>query len=770
MEITQSSNVPARSCFGEIGAPQDGTTALTGSSWPQQWRYSRPTRWLLFGGGLFAAFILVATILVIAEARAKEIADAKRELITLDLSLAEQTSRAIQGVDLILGSIADQIKAEGVESADDFARLEAGPETFKMLNARVADVPQLDALTMIAADGHLINFSRSFPIPAVNVADRDYFRALSGAPTSRPYISEPVENRATGTWTLYVAHRMSDPAGNFIGLILGAINLSYFQDLYQALELGPGSGVSLWRRDGILLARYPPIVGVGKIFQIKSFTETLLHSDVGAYETSNSIDGLRRIVATRALRDYPLVVNVTRTTDDVLLDWRRLAAIVALAGGLCAVAIGLMVWALARQFGTYERLTNALNETAEAVLARERVEGQLHQSQKLEAVGQLTTGIAHDFNNLLTAIVGNLDLLRQDMQSPTAERRLSAIERAADRAATLTGQLLAFSRKQRLSPEAVDLNGLISSMTEMLRSTLGGTIRIELALRDQLWQALVDRVQIELVLLNLAINARDAMPTGGVLRISTDNVKFTAPGSSGQPSAGDHVLIAIGDTGSGMTAEVLARAFDPFFTTKEPGKGTGLGLSQAYGVVQQSGGSIRIETAEGKGTIVRIYLPRIEAAAGAAAASEAPTPAAEPADRQPTKVLIVDDDESVRVAISEMVTSLGFKVIQGENGHLALDRLAADGQIGLVIMDFAMPELNGAEVARRAREIRPDLPIIFVTGFADVESLAGEAWVLAKPFRRDSLAAKLETALSNRPGSAVAAQLSMTGHRAEVDQ
>ena len=729
---------------------------VTSGEWARQWRDSRPTRRLIVGGALLSALILAATVFVILETRAKEILDAKSMLMTLNLSLAEQTARAIQGVDLVLDSIVDQVKADGVESAADFERIETGAATYRLLKARAADVPQLDAVAMVAVDGHVINFSRYYPIPDIKVADRDYFQVLRDAPTTRPYISAPVENRGNGTWTLYVARRISDPSGQFVGLVLGAINLRYFEELYRGLELGPGSGISLWRRDGTLLARYPSIEGVGKVFQIKSFTETLLHSDVGVYETAASIDGFRRIVATRALRDYPMVVNVTRTVDEVLSDWRQTSSVIGVAGALCALAVGLVVWALARQFGTYETLSRALGEKAEAVLARERAEGQLYQSQKLDAVGQLTTGIAHDFNNLLTAIMGNLEFLNFETKSPRTERSLAAIRQAVDRAATLTGQLLAFSRKQHLSPEAVDLNGLIGNMTEILRSTLGGTIRIELALRPDLWCALVDPVQIELVVLNLAINARDAMPTGGILTIATDNIATGCPTPSGEPSPGDHVLITVGDTGTGMTEEVLARAFDPFFTTKPPGKGTGLGLSQVYGMVQQSGGDIRIETEVGRGTIVRIYLPRIQAATDEMPRPAVPAPSTA-ADAGPALVLIVDDDASVRETVAEMVGSLGFSVIAAESGHQALELLAAEPRIDLVITDFAMPELNGAEVARRVRQARPGLPVIFVTGFADIESLRGEEWVLQKPFRRDGLAAKLRLAIPGQAGTAVGA-------------
>jgi signal transduction histidine kinase len=719
---------------------------VTGDRWAERWRNSRPTRLLILSGALAALIVLCATAFLISETRDKEISAAKRELLTLNLSLTEQTTRAIQGVDLVLKRIAEQIRSDGVDDAEAFSREESGSETSEMLRARAADLPQLDAVTLIAADGHLVNFSRSFPAPPANAADRDYFQALQMPAATQPFLSAPVQNLGTGTWTLYIARRVDSSAGQFIGLVLGAIDLGYFENLYRDLAIGPGSGISLWRRDGTLLARYPAIEGVGSSFQIKSFTETLRHSAAGVYEVEKSLDGYRRIVATRSLRDYPLVVNVTRTLNEILADWNRLAMMIAAAGALVTAAAVLVVLTLARQFATYERLSHALAEKSEAVLARKEAEGQLHQAQKLDAVGKLTTGIAHDFNNLLTAMVGNLEFLRRDIQSPTIERRVSAIQKAADRAATLTGQLLAFSRKQHLFPEPVDLNRLIGNMADMLRSTLGTTITIELSLHKHPWRAFVDSTQIELVLLNLAINARDAMPAGGVLAISTDNVAVGQPIAAGEPPAGEHVLITVRDTGAGMTDDVRLRAFDPFFTTKPPGKGTGLGLSQAYGMVRQSGGSIQIDSAPGHGTTVRIYLPRSETATSREGPI-VPAAGARMPHSRPGKVLVVDDDSSVRSTVSEMVQDLGFTVLEADGGHRALDLLAGDAQIDLVVMDFAMPELDGAEVARRARQTRPDLPVVFVTGFAEVESLQGEEWVLQKPFCQETLATKLHLAL-----------------------
>ena len=739
--------------------------------WYNPGRLSRPVRVLILIGTLVVAGIIAGTALVVLEMRAKEINDAKRDLLSLDASLTEQAARSFQSVDLILENLAEEFQSEGIDTSGELSRMKSGRDTYATLSARVAGVPQLDALTIINAEGNLINFSRYYPIPAVSVADRDYFTALRDTVTDKPFLSVPVENRGTGTWTMYMARRLNSRSGQFIGLVLGGINLNYFEELYRTLQNGDGSGISLWRRDGVLLARYPALSGIGKVFAIKSFTDVLLHSDVGVYQTANSIDGTARVVATRAVRGYPIVVNVTRTEDEILSDWRRSATVVSGFGIFCAIAASFVIWALARQFGAYEAMTQVVAEREAAIVAREQAEAQLRQSQKLEAVGQLTTGVAHDFNNLLTAIIGNLEFLQSDLGGDNKNaRRLAAIQRAADRAAKLTGQLLAFSRKQRLSPKVVDLNGIVDSMSELLRSTLGGTIRIQPRLKANLWPALVDPTQIELVILNLAINARDAMGGSGVLTIETDNVSLDGPDRPGAPPAGDYVMVAVNDTGTGMTPEVLARAFDPFFTTKEPGKGSGLGLSQVYGVAQQSGGGVRIDTVPGDGTTVRIYLPRTQETSAETRARGA-LPTLTGVTRIPITagavVLVVDDDSSVRATVATMIRDLGLTVIEADSGMAAFEQLKHPQRIDVLVVDYAMPTINGAEVAEAARQMRPNLPVIFVTGYAVGTPIDNEEWVLQKPFRSDDIARKLQVALAGgdptRPAPVVTQSIGLPG-------
>ena len=382
---------------------------------------------------------------------------------------------------------------------------------------------------------------------------------------------------------------------------------------------------------------------------------------------------------------------------------------------------------------------------------RERVESTLRQMQRLEAVGQLTSGVAHDFNNLLTVVLGNIGFLEKGLSSAGVDgrlaQRLGYMRAAAERGAKLTDQLLSFSRRQRLEPKLLDLNETVASMHDLLQSTMGGSIRIETKLHRGLWPAMVDPTQLELAMLNLAINARDAMQVGGRLAVHTENVTLGPALYPEDPPAGDYVAICVADTGTGMTEEVRAKVFEPFFTTKEIGKGSGLGLSQVLGFAKQSGGGVRIESRVGEGTSIHIYLPRTKAKAEERSPS-APAIAAHK-DAPDARILLVDDDHAVREVTSTTLRDLGYSVVEAGSGGAALDILAREPTIDLLIIDFAMPGMSGAEVARQARAKRPTLPILFITGFADRAALAGvsETHIVGKPFVNDELATKLRSIL-----------------------
>ena len=386
----------------------------------------------------------------------------------------------------------------------------------------------------------------------------------------------------------------------------------------------------------------------------------------------------------------------------------------------------------------------AANDRLTAEMAeRRRTEEALLQAQKLEAVGQLTSGVAHDFNNLLTGVLGNLDMLERRLKSEESLRRVRAARAAAERGARLTHQLLAFSRKQRLAPTPLDLNRLVSEASDMLFRTIGAIIRIETVLTDGLWPALVDPTQIELVLLNLAINARDAMPEGGRLTIRTANVSRADAPLDLAPS--DFVLISVSDTGQGMSDEVLRRAVEPFFTTKGPGKGSGLGLSMVHGVATQSGGGLHIDSRPGRGTTVSVYLPRARRVSATVRDREtrlAPI-------RERATILVVDDDPDVREVAVSNLESLGYHMLAAEDGQTALRVLARNAPVDLLLVDMAMPGMNGVEVIRRARERQHDLRALLVTGYADVDAFAPAEsdMILQKPYRLERLAEAVAEAL-----------------------
>ena len=384
---------------------------------------------------------------------------------------------------------------------------------------------------------------------------------------------------------------------------------------------------------------------------------------------------------------------------------------------------------------------------------RERVESTLRQMQRLEAVGQLTSGVAHDFNNLLTVILGNIAFVERGLAAAGVDgkmtQRIGHMRAAAERGAKLTDQLLSFSRRQRLEPKALDLNETIAGMRDLLQSTLGGSIRIETNLGPALWTAMVDPTQLELAVLNLAINARDAMQVGGRLSVCTANVTLGPALYPEEPPAGDYVGICVCDTGTGMTPEVRAKAFEPFFTTKEVGKGSGLGLSQVLGFAKQSGGGVRIESRSGEGTAIHIFLPRAKVRADERQARASAAKGA--TGHGGALVLLVDDDDAVREVTASMLRELGHVVMEAGSGGAALDIIEREPKLDLIVIDFAMPGMNGAELARRVKAKRPAMPILFVTGFADRTALSdvSEARIIGKPFVGDEFAHKVHAALDD---------------------
>ncbi|MCX8477364.1 MAG: response regulator [Sphingomonas sp.] len=400
--------------------------------------------------------------------------------------------------------------------------------------------------------------------------------------------------------------------------------------------------------------------------------------------------------------------------------------------------------------------TRALSEANARLRAqiaeRQKVEEQLRQAQKMEAVGQLSGGVAHDFNNLLTSIIGNLDLALRKEGDEKVARLLRQALTASERGARLTAQLLAFGRGQMLATASVDINQLVSGLEAMLASTLTPAITILLAPDARLWPALADSTQIELALLNLAINARDAMPTGGTLRIATRNVAPDDPALPGDlTGAAGYVALVVSDDGAGMAETVAKRAFEPFFTTKEVGKGSGLGLSMVYGVVKQLGGTVTLESAPGRGTTVAIYLPRADIALAKLIDERVET--ALPINGVASPVLVVDDDPLVRDTTANWLREFGYDVLEADSGPSALAILDGNSKVDILVTDLVMPGMHGYALASEARLRRPGMPVILITGYTGFASETGlderEFPVLHKPFRPSELAGIMISCLRN---------------------
>ena len=408
----------------------------------------------------------------------------------------------------------------------------------------------------------------------------------------------------------------------------------------------------------------------------------------------------------------------------------------------------------------YAKITRDFTERHQAAQALEQARGALAQAQKMETVGQLTGGVAHDFNNLLTAIMGGADLLMRRLTlDETAQRVLQGIIEAAQRGATLVQRLLAFSRKQALRPQITDANRLIAGMSELLRRTLGEQIKIETVLAGGLWRVNVDRNQLENAILNLAINARDAMPEGGTLTLETGNALLEDDYVAANPDAnvGHFVMVTVSDTGTGMDPEVAQRAFEPFFTTKADGQGTGLGLSQVYGFVRQSGGHVKLDSEPGQGTTVKLYLPRHDA-------TDDDVPDADlhyaevPAGTE--TVLLVEDHADVREYAIRALEHLGYGVLSADDAEHGLATLAAHAEVALLFTDVGLPGRNGRLLAEEARRVRPGLKVLYTTGYArdaivHQGILDSGVHLLPKPYTIETLARKLRAVLDAKQSAPV---------------
>jgi two-component system, NtrC family, sensor kinase len=656
----------------------------------------------------------------------------------LDLS-AEHALRVFRSIAVTFDSV-EQIARGRTERT---LRANAA-ELSERLKQFVSALPDIGSIWILNVDGDAIVSSLFFPLsPAANAPERAWLKSQL-ANEAGLHVGDVLRIQLTGELIFPVSKWRTDSSGTFSGITEISVSPAAFERFYEPLAERTSASFALIREDGAVLARYPvPTVAGIKLDASTGFGQLVARSPQGGQYTSVSgIDGIERRFAARKLEGFPLYVTSSLATRDIVQGWLwHMAG--HLVFGIPATAFFVTLILLAM------RRTDEFYAEAER---REAAEAGLRQAQKMEAVGQLTGGVAHDFNNLLTIILGNLELALKHAPEGRQQRLLKNVYRAGERAAELTKRLLAFSRNQPLDPRPIDINLLVADMSDLLGRTLGETISIETVRGGGLWLTEVDKTQLESALLNLAINARDAMPGGGKLTIETGNAFLDEAycASAGGIEPGQYVMIAMSDTGTGMSADVISKAFDPFFTTKPAGAGTGLGLSQVHGFIKQSGGHVQIYSELGEGTTVRVYLPRSFAGArkppSEAQATEIPKGSQE-------TVLVVEDDEEVRTFVTETLRGLNYRVLEAADGEAALPLVRRSEAIDLLLTDVVMPGMNGRALGDAARQHRPGLQILYMTGYSrnaivHQGRLDPGVSLIQKPFSESVLASRVHEMLA----------------------
>jgi two-component system NtrC family sensor kinase len=631
----------------------------------------------------------------------------ERILRSLDVQ-QEQALKAFQLVDLTLDNANDLIA--DMSDADIRRDAERLHNQFKKY---ASTVPMVQSVWIYDKDGKAIVSSRAHPPPAQSFADRDFYLAHVANEVGTYY--GQVYKSSFNNQPFFTVSRRLTRDGVFMGVLEVSVLPSNFFRFFSTLAYTEGLQYAMLRSDGTFLARYPvaPDGATEKLDERTGFRRTIAQFPKGAlYSTTSPVDRIERRFGVRQFGNTQLYLSAGIASSTIRDEWLSNMTEHLIFGIPATLFLLLTLAAVLKR-------TQSLYEEVDR---RVTVEETLRQSQKLEAIGHLTGGVAHDFNNLLTIIIGNLENAQRTLETWTdgaqirMARRLDNAMHGAQRAATLTKRLLAFSRQQPLKPTALDVNRLLSGMSDFLRRALGEEVALEIVGSGGIWTVEADPTELEAVIINLAVNARDAMVGGGKLTIETSNSYLDEMYCSlhADIRPGQYVQIAVTDTGSGMPQEVINRAFEPFFTTKQSGQGTGLGLSQVYGFVKQSGGHVKIYSEVGEGTTIKIYLRRYTGAPSTQEVAKAEISRG----RSGECILVVEDDADVRAYVVESLSDLGYDVLQAAGGDEGLRLVDEYKSIGLLLTDVVMPGMNGRRLADEAKRRRPRLKVLFMTGYS----------------------------------------------------
>ena len=714
------------------------------SRWPAKWLSRLPRgateRWLL--GSMWAAVIVPALMFAVAalQSHRSAFAQAKAEIEQAVRIAHEHALRVLQTHALAFDRITEDL--QGLSDDEVLRSEEVLRERMRLIVDRI---PALESLTVWGADGRLLVSTDKRAGPGSLSADRAPFFRLAAQGAGYRFSVQPDADLRQGR-RLTVSHRRLDARGRFAGVVAAALRPSYFLDFYAELaRTRPGMSTTLFLADGEIVARVPLAAAP---ISYSPATDPMLQR-VRAGERQGMLDLVspedheRRLTAFHRIGDTPLYAAAGMAHEAVLAQWRNtlvLLAVFTVPLVLALLAIARIAWTKTR------REYAALHELNAEADKRLKVEAALRQAQKLEALGHLTGGVAHDVNNLLMVVNNNAHLLQRMPPGSDMSAPIASIQRAVEAGSRLTRQLLAFSRRQAWRAEVIDLCRWLPQVLELVRHTLTRNIELHCDIAPDVHAIEVDAAEMELALINLAINARDAMPQGGVLQISVANAVPNAPGRE-RGSARPYVQIAVSDTGIGIAPEVLDRVFEPFFTTKEVGKGTGLGLSQVYGFCNQAGGTATVSSRLGHGTTVTMLLRATDAyAIPAEARSHIPEASGD--------VLLVEDNDDVAQATGALLQSIGHGVTRAASAAQALQLLEATGsRFDAVLSDIVMAGgSDGLELALTLRRTHPRLPVLLMTGYTarlDAAVASGFA-VIAKPCPPEQLAAALRRAMKAR--------------------